>query len=101
MKKPRILISTSGGRTSALMAWMLFNRFKDSYEMLFVFANTSRQFDKTPVRFFRSGESIDDLVEESKNPFELAIDQSLKTEGAEYDFELDEQEDCAESCEPF
>lgn len=57
--------------------------------------------DKTPVRFFRQGESITDLIEESKIPFELAQDQSLLTDGAEYDFEYDEQEDCAESCEPF
>jgi len=57
--------------------------------------------DKTPVRFFRMNESINDLIEESKIPFNKAIDQSLITDGADYDFELDEQEDCAESCEPF
>jgi len=57
--------------------------------------------DKTPVRFFRQGESIDELIEESKQPFDRWDDQSLKTDGAEYDFDLDEQEDCAESCEPF
>lgn len=60
-----------------------------------------KEFDDTPVRFFRSGESILDLIEESKEPFNIAVDQSLITIGAEYDFELDEQEDCAESCEPF
>lgn len=59
------------------------------------------QSDKTPVRFFRMNESIDDLIEESKLPFNKAVDQSLITDGADYDFELDEQEDCAESCEPF
>lgn len=57
--------------------------------------------DKTPIRFFRLGETIQDLIDESKEPFDEAVDQSMLTAGAEYDFELDEQEDCAESCEPF
>ena len=61
--------------------------------------------DKTPVRFFRGNESMADLIQKSKEPFEKAVDQSTKTDGskdiAEYDYELDLQEDCAESCEPF
>lgn len=56
---------------------------------------------KEPCRFFRDSESIHDLILESKQPFNRSIDQSLQTEGAEYDFELDEQESCSESCEPF
>ncbi len=62
-----------------------------------------QQHNKTPVRFFRQGESINDLIEQSKEPFIHAVDQSLITTGASYEFdsELDEQEDCAESCEPF
>lgn len=55
----------------------------------------------TPLKFFRNWESIDDLILESNQPFSLAIDQSLITDGADYDFELDEQESCGESCEPF
>lgn len=54
-----------------------------------------------PMRFFRDRESIKDLIEDSKEPFNLSVDQSLVTLGSEYDFELDTQEDCAESCEPF
>jgi len=58
--------------------------------------------DKTPVRMFRHNEGIDDLIARSKEPFELSVDQSTITEGAaEYDYEMDLQEDCAESCEPF
>jgi len=59
------------------------------------------QHDKTPVRFFREGETIEDLLEEAKEDFKIAVDQSLKTDNADYDFDLDEQESCAESCEPF
>lgn len=55
-----------------------------------------------PLKFFRGWESIDEIIEESKQPFEMAIDQSLITDSqVAFDFELDEQEDCAESCEPF
>ena len=45
MKK--LLISVSSGRTSGLMAKLLFDRFKNEYEMIFVFANTSREKEET------------------------------------------------------
>lgn len=45
MKK--LLVSVSGGRTSALMAKLLWDRFRDQYEMIFVFANTSREKEPT------------------------------------------------------
>lgn len=62
-----------------------------------------KQHEKEPIRFFRENESINDLVVQSHQPFKLAVDQSLITDGADYEFDpdLDEQEDCAESCEPF
>jgi len=62
---------------------------------------------RLPMRFFRGWESIQDLIAESKLPFQRSVDQSMNTLGAgqgqqiEFDFELDEQESCAESCEPF
>jgi len=56
---------------------------------------------KLPLMFFRGWQSIRDLLQESKEPFNLAVDKSMITDGSEYDFELDEQEDCADSCEPF
>jgi len=55
-----------------------------------------------PYRFFRDNKSIKDLREMALDPtFRLAVDKSLDIDGADYDFDLDEQEDCAESCEPF
>lgn len=42
-----LLVSVSGGRTSALMAKLLWDRFRDKYEMIFVFANTSREREET------------------------------------------------------
>jgi len=61
--------------------------------------------NKTPVRFFREGDTIDDLIEESRLPFNRAIDQSNITVGArelsEFNVEMDYEEECAESCEPF
>jgi len=45
--KQKLLVSVSGGRTSALMAYLLFNRYQNEYEMIFVFANTSREKEET------------------------------------------------------
>lgn len=45
--KKRLLVSVSGGRTSGLMAKMLFDRFSNVYDMKFVFANTSREKEAT------------------------------------------------------
>lgn len=47
MKKKKLLVSVSGGRTSGLMAKLLFDRFSDVYEMQFLFANTSREKEET------------------------------------------------------
>lgn len=45
----KLLVSVSGGRTSALMAKLLWDRFRDKYEMAFVFANTSREREETLI----------------------------------------------------
>lgn len=48
-KKEKLLVSVSGGRTSALMAKLLWDRYRDKYEMIFVFANTSREKEETLI----------------------------------------------------
>lgn len=57
--------------------------------------------DGLPRHFFRQGETIAEMVDESKKPFKRWDDQSLDVTGADYDFDMDEAEDCGESCEPF
>lgn len=53
-----------------------------------------------PVFFFREKRSIWDLIEMSKEDFELWVEPIY--DGSEkFDFELDIQEDCSESCEAF
>lgn len=49
MEKKNLLVSTSGGRTSALMAYLLWRRYQEQYNMLFVFANTSREKEETLI----------------------------------------------------
>lgn len=55
---------------------------------------------KNGTLFFRNNESIHDLIEESKEPFQMSVDIE-KRQTKLFDIEFDEQEDCAESCEPL
>lgn len=51
-------------------------------------------------RFFRGNESIFDLLAESKLPFKKWV-EPVYNNHPDFDIELDEQDSCAESCEPF
>jgi hypothetical protein len=58
-----------------------------------------------PYRFYRDNESIEDLIEESKLPFEEAIDDSKEITNVNslmnFNIDMDEQNECIDSCEPF
>lgn len=47
MKKKKLLISFSGGETSAFMAQWILNHKKDEYEIICVFANTGQENEET------------------------------------------------------
>lgn len=46
-KKKNLLVSFSGGETSAYMAYYLWNNFQSEYNMIFVFANTGDEEEET------------------------------------------------------
>ena len=49
MKKQNLVVSFSGGRTSAMMAYHIFNsaEYRSKYELLFIFANTGKEREET------------------------------------------------------
>lgn len=53
--KKKLLVSFSGGETSAFMAQWLWNHKQDEYEMIFVFANTGEENEET-LEFVRDCE---------------------------------------------
>lgn len=58
--KPKLLVSFSGGRTSAYMSRLLKQAYTDHYELLFIFANTGEEHENT-LRFVDQCDKAFDL----------------------------------------
>ncbi len=71
---PRLLVSFSGGRTSAYMSYMLKTHYSDKYDMQFVFANTGCEHEDT-LRFVHE---MDKRFELGVTWVESAVHQSRK-----------------------
>lgn len=48
--KPRLAISFSGGRSSAMMLWLCLEKYRDTHDILITFANTGCEHEET-LRF--------------------------------------------------
>lgn len=63
-------------------------------------AGRNNETIKDGTLFFRDNTSINELIEESKLPFVKFTEKNYENKTL-FDIDLDEQESCAESCEPF
>lgn len=65
------------------------------------YIKTERKSDITETFFFRDNTPIEDLEKESAFPFKEYVEPLYNIQQPMFDIELDEQEECGESCEPF
>lgn len=49
MSKPKLKVSFSGGRTSAMMSYLIKKHWSDIYDIVFVFANTGQEHENTLI----------------------------------------------------
>lgn len=49
MMKKILIVSFSGGKTSAFMCWWLLENYSDEYQFVFIFANTGREHEETLI----------------------------------------------------
>jgi len=103
MSKKKLLISFSGGRTSAYMTWWLLNKWSDIglYDVVVVFANTGKEVEGT--LFF-----IDEFSQEFNIPIIWIEAKCIDDDGIPYSFKgwkvnhkVVTYEDCSRNGEPF
>lgn len=75
-------------------------QMEDKYRFFQKKNRNVNNFPENGIMFFRENESISDLIEESKHPFDKWV-EPVKSTMSLFDIELDSQDGCEESCEPF
>lgn len=103
MKKDNLLISFSGGRTSAYMLYWIINNpeYKKKYHFKVVFANTGKEHEKT-LKFVRDCQEnfgIEIVWIESKHLNDKG--QTFSKKGWKVDFKIVDFESASRNGEPF